>query len=301
MAVIEVHDLTKHYGDIEAVRGVSLEIQAGEVYALLGPNGAGKSTTVEIMEGHRQRTSGSVSVLGVDPAEADRSFRDRIGIVLQSSGIEDELTVTEALELYGAVYSDPRPATEVLGLVGLTDEADRRVMHLSGGQQRRVDLALGLVGRPEVLFLDEPTTGFDPAARRRSWDLIAGLRGLGTTIVLTTHYMDEAEALADRVGVIVDGRIVAEGSPTDLMRSAGDTVVTFRLPEGTTTEGLDVAGLTLTAGEARVRTPTPTVVLHAVTSWAVGKGIELDDLTAARPTLEDVYLALAGAIDQDAP
>jgi ABC-2 type transport system ATP-binding protein len=295
MAVIEVVDLHKSYGAVDAVQGVSLSVDQGEVFALLGPNGAGKSTAVEIMEGHRVRTSGSVSVLGFDPGEAGREFRDRIGIVLQTSGIEDELTVNEALDLYGASYSNPRPPGEVLELVGLRSEGDRRVMHLSGGQQRRVDLALGLVGRPELLFLDEPTTGFDPAARRSSWELVAGLRGLGTTIVLTTHYMEEAEYLADRVAVIVQGSIVAEGSPGELMDAAGDTVVTFRVPAGVSTEGLAFPELQISGNEISFRTPTPTAALHQLTSWALEAGVELEDLSAARPTLEDVYLSLTYA------
>ncbi len=295
MPVIEVQHLRKTYGDTVAVEDVSLCVEQGEVFALLGPNGAGKSTTVEIMEGHRTPTAGSVSVLGVDPSNGGRDFRNRIGIVLQSSGIEDELTVNEALAIYGSAYTDPRPAGEVLELVGLQSEGDRRVMHLSGGQQRRVDLALGLVGRPEVLFLDEPTTGFDPAARRNSWDLVAGLRNLGTTIVLTTHYMEEAEYLADRVAIIVKGSIVAEGSPGELMEAAGDTVVTFRLPEGVTTDGLDLAGLDRSVGVCTLQTETPTAALHELTSWALERDIELEDLSASRPSLEDVYLSLAYA------
>ena len=293
MAVIEVENLAKRYGEIEAVRDVTLQVEEGEVFALLGPNGAGKSTTVEILEGHRARSSGRVSVLGVDPETAGREFRDRIGIVLQSSGIEDELTVREALEFYGATYTNPRDPMEVLEMVGLAEAVDRRVSALSGGQQRRIDLGLGLVGRPELLFLDEPTTGFDPSARRQSWELIAGLRELGTTIVLTTHYMEEAEVLADRVGVIVRGEIVAGGRPDDLMDAAGDTVISFRIDTGTDMAGFPVADSERIGDEVICRTTTPTQTLHDVTGWALGRGVELTDLQATRPSLEDVYLELA--------
>ena len=293
MAVIEVENLAKRYGEIEAVRDVTLQVEEGEVFALLGPNGAGKSTTVEILEGHRARSSGRVSVLGVDPETAGREFRDRIGIVLQSSGIEDELTVREALEFYGATYTNPRDPMEVLEMVGLAEAVDRRVSALSGGQQRRIDLGLGLVGRPELLFLDEPTTGFDPSARRQSWELIAGLRELGTTIVLTTHYMEEAEVLADRVGVIVRGEIVAGGRPDDLMDAAGDTVISFRIDTGTDMAGFPVADAERIGDEVICRTTTPTQTLHDVTGWALGRDLELTDLQATRPSLEDVYLELA--------
>ncbi|MGI9624023.1 MAG: ATP-binding cassette domain-containing protein [Acidimicrobiales bacterium] len=293
MAAIEVRELRKQYGAIEAVQGVSFDVQAGEVFALLGPNGAGKSTTVEILEGHREPTSGTASVLGLDPAVAGRELRDRIGIVLQSSGIEDELTVLEALDLYSCGYSNPRDPQDVLNLVGLSGEGDRRVKKLSGGQQRRIDLALGLVGDPEVLFLDEPTTGFDPAARRKSWELIAGLRSLGTTIMLTTHYMEEAEYLADRVAVIVDGQIVAEGTPDDLMESSGRTVVMFRVKPDDSLDGIPLDDVELRGTEVRATTDEPTRTLHEVTGWALEQGIELLDLSARRPSLEDVYLQLA--------
>ncbi|HZB42028.1 MAG TPA: ABC transporter ATP-binding protein, partial [Ilumatobacter sp.] len=227
MTAIRVRDLHKSYGTQAAVRGVSLEIEEGEVYALLGHNGAGKSTLVEILEGHRVRDNGEVSVLGVDPARGGRVFRDRIGIVLQTSGVERELTVREAIELYGSAYRRRRPAEEVIALVGLDDKATARIDTLSGGQQRRLDLGLGIVGHPEVLFLDEPTTGFDVAARRKSWELIEDLCRLGTTVLLTTHYLDEAAHLADRVGVLSGGALVAEGTPADLTAGQGDTVVSF--------------------------------------------------------------------------
>ncbi len=232
VSVIEVGSLVKRYGALTAVDGVSFSVEAGEVFALLGPNGAGKSTTIEICEGYRTSDAGQVSVLGLDPARAGRELRDRIGVVLQSTGIERELSVREALTLYGSAYRHPRDVDEVIDLVGLADKADDRVKTLSGGQQRRIDLALGIIGSPEVLFLDEPTTGFDPAARRKSWELISALRTGGTTIVLTTHYMDEAQHLADRVAVIVGGRIVANGTPDQLVDGTGDSRVRFRVPAG---------------------------------------------------------------------
>ena len=231
MAAISVRDLTKHYGDVRAVDGVSFDVDEGAVYALLGHNGAGKTTTVEILEGHRKRTSGEVTVLGHDPGRAGREFRDRIGIVLQSSGVEHELTVAEAVTVYGSCYRRRRPVPDVIELVDLGPQADRRVGALSGGQRRRLDLALGIVGEPDLLFLDEPTTGFDPAARRNAWELVRELCSGGTTVLLTTHYLDEAERLADRVGVLVAGRLVAEGSPAELV-GGGGTRVGFDLPPG---------------------------------------------------------------------
>ncbi len=297
-AVIEVRDLHKNYGENQAVRGVSLSIDAGEVFALLGPNGAGKSTTVEILEGHRQRTSGEVTVLGMDPAVGGREFRDRIGIVLQSSGIEDELSVREALQMYGSAYSNPKDPDEVLQLVGLADKADQRVKQLSGGQQRRIDLALGIIGNPDVLFLDEPTTGFDPAARRRSWDLVAGLRSLGTTILLTTHYMDEAQHLADRVAVIVRGELVAEGTPGSLTEAAGDTVIRFGFAAGAQLDSFPLPDADISSTAITVTSASPTRALHDITGWALQWGIELIDLSVSRPSLEDVYLDLAEESDE---
>ncbi len=285
--------LHKRYGDIHALRGIDLDVEAGEVFALLGPNGAGKSTTVEILEGHRGATSGTVRVMGMDPATSGREYRDRIGIVLQHSGIEDELSVREALEMYASVYADPADPDEVLAQVGLGEQADQRVKRLSGGQQRRIDLALGLIGRPDVLFLDEPTTGFDPAARRRSWELIAGLRSLGVTILLTTHYMDEAQQLADRVAVIVAGEIVAGGTPVQLMEAAGETAISFRTEPGSSLEGLPLVDAVVSTTSVTVRTMAPTTVLHELTGWALSRDIELHELSVTRPTLEDVYLQLA--------
>jgi ABC-2 type transport system ATP-binding protein len=291
---IEVRDLTKVYGEKHALNGVSFDVAEGEVFALLGPNGAGKSTTVEILEGHRTATSGSASVLGVSPADGGREFRDRIGIVLQSSGIEDTLTVTEAIDLYRSSYRSPRGVDEIIDLVGLTEKRHDRVKTLSGGQQRRIDLALGLIGNPEVLFLDEPTTGFDPSARRASWELLGSLRDLGTTIVLTTHYMEEAERLADRVGVIVAGKIVAMGTPTELAAGTEHTTVSFRLQAGASADDVKSMAddMTVLNGVVALTTSVPTATMHQLTNWAVDKGVELDQLSVYRPTLEDIYLGL---------
>ena len=295
MTAIQVRDLRKSYGGQAAVRGVSLSIEEGEVYALLGHNGAGKTTIVEILEGHRSRDAGEVSVMGVDPAHGGRAFRDRIGIVLQTSGVETELTVREAVELYGAAYRRRRPADDVIGLVGLDDKASERINTLSGGQQRRLDLALGIVGQPDVLFLDEPTTGFDAAARRKSWELIAELCRLGTTVLLTTHYLDEAEHLADRVGVLSHGTLVAEGTPAELTARQGDTVVSFTVVDADLSEIADVlpAGATRNGQRVEFTSTDPTRDVHAVTGWAIARGVRLDGLSVSRPTLEDVFLGLA--------
>jgi ABC-2 type transport system ATP-binding protein len=297
---IEVRGLRKSYGDQAAVRGVSLDIEEGEVYALLGHNGAGKSTIVEILEGHRSRDGGEVSVLGVDPASGGRSFRDRIGIVLQTSGVETELTVREAVELYGSAYRHRRPADEVIALVGLDDKAAVRIDTLSGGQQRRLDLALGIVGHPEVLFLDEPTTGFDAAARRKSWELIEELCRLGTTVLLTTHYLDEAEHLAGRVGVLSRGALVAEGTPAELTARQGDTVVAFTVVGAELGEMVGVLPASSSCNGQRVEftSADPTRDVHAVTGWAIEHGARLDALSVSRPTLEDVFLGLADAEPQ---
>jgi ABC-2 type transport system ATP-binding protein len=298
-AAIEVENLVKTYGENRAVDGISFSVGEGEVFAILGPNGAGKSTTVEILEGHRERSSGSVSVLGGDPATGGRSFRDRIGIVLQTAGIDRELTVREVLNFYGAAYSSRRSTDELIELVELGEKADDRVSTLSGGQQRRVDLALGLVGDPELIFLDEPTTGFDPAARRRSWDLISNLRSLGCTIVLTTHYLDEAEHLADRVAVLAGGTIVAEGTPASLRSSFGtETRISFDLPlvDDQLSGLLDplVGRVKGRDRQIEIVTESPTADLAHITGWARDRGLELGSLRVDSTDLEDVYLQLVG-------
>ena len=294
--VVVVEGLCKDYGGVRAVDDLSFTIAAGEVFALLGPNGAGKTTTVEILEGHRSRTGGGVSVLGYDPATGGRAYRDRIGIVLQEAGFDEEFTVRELVTLYAGLYSRRRDVAEVIERVGLGDKADARTKTLSGGQRRRLDLALGLVGAPELLFLDEPTTGFDPSARRRAWDLVASLRELGTTIVLTTHYMEEAERLADRVAVIQAGRLVALDTPTNLVRTEGaEAVITFVLPDGVGAEDLPAigSGTVRTNGQqVDIGSADPTRDVNALTQWALARGIGLEGLSMNRPTLEDVYLDL---------
>ena len=291
----------KTYGDVRAVDGIDLEISPGEVFALLGPNGAGKTTTVEILEGHRPRTSGEVTVLGQDPSAADRSFRERIGIVLQAPAIEKELTVREAIDTYGSFYPQRIPTADLIDIVGITAKADARIKTLSGGQQRRLELALGIVGDPELIFLDEPTTGFDPSARRRAWEVIDNLRSLGKTILLTTHYMDEAQNLADRVAVIAGGVIVADGTPDTLGgRDDADTMVEFRLrSDDPALPALDGQVERDDAGSVVIRTGDATSVLHLLTGWALDAGIELGGLTVQRKSLEDVYLELAGGGGDD--
>ena len=299
MAAIHVTGLRKRYGEVEAVRGIDFEVAEVECFALLGPNGAGKTTTVEILEGYRDRDAGQVEVLGLDPQRGGRDLRERVGIVLQSSGHFRELTVREVLDLFGGYYPRPRDSGEVIDLVGLADKAGARIKTLSGGQQRRLDLALGLVGDPDLLFLDEPTTGFDPSARRRSWELIESLRDLGKTILLTTHYMDEAQNLADRVAIIAAGRIVAAGTPDSLGgRDEGEALIAFRLPAGAALSDLpaDLPGRPAPHEDrVRLRTTEPTRALHVLTGWALSRGEELDALTVTRPSLEDVYLQLTAA------
>ncbi|MCY3655211.1 MAG: ABC transporter ATP-binding protein [Chloroflexi bacterium] len=290
---IRTHGLRKSYGAIEAVRGVDLAIEHGEVYALLGPNGAGKTTTVEILEGHRERDGGEVSVLGHDPARREPAMLRRIGIVLQTPGVEPYLKVAEAIEQYRGFYPHPRPLDEIIEVVGLSEQRGQRIRKLSGGQQRRLDVAIALAGDPELLFLDEPTTGFDPAARRQAWDMVRNLRSSGATVLLTTHYMDEAEHLADRVGVIVGGGMVAEGTPEELMASSAGAVVSFRLPpdHSRLLDGIEGAR---DAGDGRfeVRSEAPTALLHDLTGRALDAGTELAELRVERATLEDVYLDL---------
>ena len=273
---IRVRGLRKRYRSEAAVDGIDLDIKRGEIFALLGPNGAGKTTTIEILEGHRRRDGGEVSVLGADPAAAGRAWRGRIGIVPQTQIAAGELTVREVVSQFGAYFPDPRDPDEVIGAVGLSSQARTRLRRLSGGQLRRVDVAVGIVGRPELLFLDEPTTGFDPQARRTFWDLIAGLADDGTTIVLTTHYLDEAAALASRVGVLAGGRVVAMGTPADLGRVDDAATVSWQASDGSRT----------------VRTDAPTGYVLALAREAGG---EIAGLTVTRPSLEDRYLELIGA------
>jgi ABC-2 type transport system ATP-binding protein len=295
VAAISVRDLRKTYGDLAAVDGLSFDVREGECFCVLGPNGAGKTTTVEILEGHRERTAGDVAVLGFDPEHGGRPFRERIGVVLQEAGVDDEFSVRELVTLYRGMYPRRRDVDELIELVGLTEKADARVKTLSGGQRRRLDLALGLVGDPDLLFLDEPTTGFDPSARRRAWELVDDLKALGKTILLTTHYMDEAQHLADRVAVIARGRLVALGTPDELSdQQSDDAVVSFRLPAGTVGADLPELGSTTQVDGPQVttHTPTPTATLATLTAWAGRRGIELESLRLTRPTLEDVYLRL---------
>jgi ABC-2 type transport system ATP-binding protein len=303
--VISVHGLRKSYGEVEAVRGIDLEVRRGEIFAFLGPNGAGKTTTLEILEGFRPPSAGEVRVLGADPARPTREWRERLGIVLQESYPEPDLTVSECCQLYAGYYSAPRSVGEVLELVGLADRAAMRAGKLSGGQRRRLEVALALVGDPELVFLDEPTTGFDPSARRQAWEVIEGLRDLGKTIFLTTHYMEEAERLADRIAVLRDGRIVAEGPPStlgDRKLAAGE--ISFTPPPGVGPQDLPdgLPGIAGTGRDGRIvlHTARPAADLHELTGWALARGADLHDLEVRRPTLEDVYLKLT-ADDEGSP
>jgi ABC-2 type transport system ATP-binding protein len=298
---IEARGLAMRYGDREVLHGIDLVVPHGMVVGFLGPNGAGKTTTVEILEGYRRRTGGQASVLGMDPATGGRQLRERIGIVLQETGHNPDLTVRETVRQFAGYYLRPRPVDEVVGLVGLEEAADRRVRALSGGQRRRLDVGLALVGDPELVFLDEPTTGFDPAARRQAWEVITGLRELGKTILLTTHYMDEAQALADRVAIIAAGRIVAEGAPADLAAQRS-TEIRFTLPaEAAAAELPRISGEVATQGrDVEISTDDPTRDLLALTGWAVGRGAALDGLTVARPSLEDIYLTLTSDTEEAA-
>jgi ABC-2 type transport system ATP-binding protein len=280
-AAIEVTDLHKAYGPVEAVRGLSFEVERGEVFGLLGPNGAGKTTTVEILEGYRRRSAGDVRVLGHDPASRDRDLQQRVGIVLQSSGFYPRVTVREAVQHFGKAYVRPRDADETIQLVGLSEKADARTRELSGGQRRRLDLALALVGDPELVFLDEPTTGFDPAARRTAWGVVRALKELGKTVLLTTHYLDEAQELADRVAIVKEGRIVAEGPPDQLGPNSSRYRISY-LSDGNRVE---------------LQTDDPTELLHRLTRDAISRGERLDGLEVTRPTLEEVYLELTADAD----
>jgi ABC-2 type transport system ATP-binding protein len=284
-AAISVRDLRKSYGDVEAVRGISFGVPRGQVFGLLGPNGAGKTTTVEILEGYRARSGGEVSVLGVDPARPTRELRRRVGIVLQSGGFYQRVTVREAVEHFAYAYPHPRDPGETISLVGLEEKADTRTRELSGGQRRRLDLALALIGDPELIFLDEPTTGFDPAARRTAWSVIKALKELGKTVLLTTHYLDEAQSLADRVAIVKDGVIVAEGPPSEL--TPGEPRYRVAYNENGRRVELEV--------------DDPTALLHRLTSEALERGDRLEGLTVTRPSLEDVYLELTAGDDAVQP
>jgi ABC-2 type transport system ATP-binding protein len=274
--VVSVRALRKSYGEFEAVKGLDFELRTGEVFGLLGPNGAGKTTTVEILEGYRKRDAGEVEVLGADPAKAGRDWRERIGVVLQSSAMYENLTVAESLAHFGGYYDRPRPVDEVVELIGLAEKRTDRVRRLSGGQRRRLDLGLALVGDPELIFLDEPTTGFDPGARRRAWETIRSLSSLGKTILLTTHYLDEVEHLADRVAVLREGRIVASGTPQELTTTTPATEIRYR------ENGREVV----------LQTEEPTRVLHELTERALARDEELEGLQVRRASLEEVYLSL---------
>jgi ABC-2 type transport system ATP-binding protein len=296
-SAIEIDGLRKAYGEVEAVRDISFSVAAGEVFCLLGPNGAGKTTTTEILEGYRARSAGEVRVLGHDPEDGERALRERVGIVLQEAAAQAELTVTEVLTMYGRYYPRRRPAGELVELVGLTGKEHQRVKLLSGGQRRRLDLALALVGDPDLLFLDEPTSGFDPSARRQAWTTIKDLCALGKTVFLTTHFMDEAQALADRVAVMVDGRIVALGTPGEIGgRDTAPTEIDFALPahiDLSDLPALDGAQVTETApGRVRVVTGEGLRCAHELTGWALERGHELRGFAVSQPSLEDVYLRL---------
>ena len=296
-SAVTVTGLGKSYGAVQAVRGVSFTVARGEIFALLGPNGAGKTTTLEILEGFRTQDAGRAEVLGLDPGDraAGRALRERVGLVLQDIAVEPYLTVRETVARNAGYYPAPRDVDEVIALVGLAGQARQKVRVRSGGQQRRLDLALGMIGGPELLFLDEPTTGFDPSARRGAWQVMRGLREAGTTIVLTTHYMDEAQALADRVAVMAGGRIVAEGPPSAIGgRDTARARIRFALPAGTTAGDLPAAAVQGDDGLVTVQTTEPTRTLHQLTAWALGHGTVLDRLTVDRPSLEDVYLRLTG-------
>jgi ABC-2 type transport system ATP-binding protein len=303
--VISVRGLAKRYGGHEAVAGIALEVRRGEIFAFLGPNGAGKTTTLEILEGFRQRTEGQVAVLGQDPATASGAWRERVGVVLQESQPEPGLSVRECLALYAGFYRAPRDIDETIALVGLTEKTGTLGTRLSGGQRRRLDFALALIGDPELIFLDEPTTGFDPSARRAAWQVITGLRQLGKTIFLTTHYMDEAEYLADRIAVLSAGHIVAEGTPQTLGgRDHMTTDISFTLPDHV--QALDLPpGLSPLAepgpgGSTVVHSKNPLLHLQMIGNWALGCGFDLPDLAVHRPTLEEIYLSLTGsAIKKD--
>jgi ABC-2 type transport system ATP-binding protein len=296
---IEVRDVRRSYGELEAVRGIGFEVARGEVFCLLGPNGAGKTTTVEILEGYRSRNAGEVWVLGIDPASGSRELRDRVGIVLQHCGVQNDLTVTELIEMYGRYYTRRRPVDELIELVDLVGKRDVRAKNLSGGQRRRLDLALALVGDPDVVFLDEPTTGFDPAARRGAWSTVRSLCELGKTVFLTTHFMDEAQTLADRVAIMRAGEIIASGRPDELGgRDLRPAEIRFVLPAGWSLgdlPDLDGAERSMQGDRVLITTREPVRLANRLTSWALERGVELAHFSVAQPTLEDIYLELTGA------
>ncbi len=309
MQTVNVQALSKSYGSTAALRDVSFEVAQGEVFALLGPNGAGKTSTLEILEGFRERDSGEVRVLGLDPGErrTGQQLRSQIGVVLQELAVEPFLSVRQVLARNAGYYASPRPVGEVIALIGLEAKADAKVKTLSGGQQRRLDVGLGIVGRPALLFLDEPTTGLDPEGRRSSWELVRKLSAEGTTVILTTHYMEEAEALADEVAVIAGGRIVAQGPPATLGgRDVGTATIRFQLPDGTPPAELPVSTASVSGGSVEVRTNNEIDALYELTRWARERNVRVTGLTVSRHTLEDVYLKLTGEAadepqDQDQP
>ena len=296
---VVARDLRKSYGELEAVRGVSFEVARGEVFCLLGPNGAGKTTTVEILEGYRTRTGGDALVLGMDPADSPRELRERVGIVLQQCGVQSDLTVAELVEMYGRYHARPRPVDEVIELAGLGEKRFTRAKSLSGGQRRRLDLALALVGDPDVIFLDEPTTGFDPAARRQAWSTVRSLCELGKTVFLTTHYMDEAQALANRVAVMRGGEIIAIGTPDEIGgRDARPTEIRFSLPADWSLGDIPAVpsqGRSMDGDRVVVLTLEPIQATAEITSWALERGVELGHFSVSQPTLEDIYLELTGS------
>ncbi len=300
---VQVRNLRKSYGEMEAVRGISFQVAPGEVFCLLGPNGAGKTTTVEILEGYRTRSGGDAFVLGIDPARGDRELRERVGIVLQQCGVQGDLTVAELIEMYGRYHCSRRPVDEVIELVELTGKRDARAKKLSGGQRRRLDLALALVGDPDLIFLDEPTTGFDPAARRQAWSTVRSLCELGKTIFLTTHYMDEAQALADRVAVMRAGEIIAVGRPDELGgRDLRPAEIRFSLPVGWSLGDLPevpATERTMDGNRVLVLTTEPVVAAHEITDWAIAHRVDLEHFSVSQPTLEDIYLELTSSANQN--
>ena len=297
---IDVRGLEKSYGDTHAVRGINLRVDEGQVFALLGPNGAGKTTTVEILEGYRPRSAGDVEVLGFDPARGGTAFKRRIGIVLQSTGVEPYLTVSETIDLYRGYFPHPRPLEEIIEVVGLNEKRDERVRTLSGGQQRRLDVAIGLAGDPDLLFLDEPTTGFDPAARRNAWGMVKNLQDLGKTVMLTTHYMDEAQNLADRVAIIVNGKIVAEDAPDELAGASNESRIAVTLPPDAPPLPDSLGGIARMDGRGlEIVTSEPEKVLHELTGWSLEHSVHLAGLRVGGATLEDIYLELTATTDEE--